>query len=70
MELEKLNKLYTGAGKVQFTWIETSKSFADMTPEGYKTMVCVEAVNAYDDIVLLQPGEEFNLSTVLSIDKK
>jgi len=50
-------------------WVETSKSFADMTPEGYKTMVCVEAVNAYNDFVLLQPGESFNLSTVLSVER-
>jgi glucose-6-phosphate 1-epimerase len=49
-------------------WIETSKSFTDMTLDGYKTMVCVEAVNAYDDFVLLQPGESFNLSAELSVD--
>ena len=49
-------------------WIESSKKFADMTPDGYKTMVCVEAVNAYNDFVLLQPGESYTMSTVLSVD--
>ena len=50
-------------------WVETTKAIADMIHEGFKTMVCIEAVNAYNDFVLLKPGESFNISTVLSVDK-
>ncbi len=34
-------------------WIEKSKQMADMTDEGYKTMVCIETCNAMDDARVL-----------------
>ncbi|HLP17833.1 MAG TPA: D-hexose-6-phosphate mutarotase [Bacteroidota bacterium] len=46
-------------------WKETAKQISDMPDEGYKTMICVEAVNAYGDAVTLQPGATFNLGTTI-----
>jgi len=56
--------------KVTVVWNpwDGAKNFADMTPEGYKTMVCVEAVNAYDDVVNLAPGKSFSISTIISVE--
>ena len=35
---------------------ETSKKLGDIHEGGYKTFVCIEAVNAYNDIVTLAPN--------------
>jgi len=46
-------------------WEATAKSLPDMPDEGYKTMVCVEAVNAYDDTVHLDPNMSAELETTI-----
>jgi glucose-6-phosphate 1-epimerase len=43
-------------------WIETAKTFIDMGDEHYKTMVCIEAANAVNDIITLLPGQTHMLS--------
>jgi glucose-6-phosphate 1-epimerase len=48
-------------------WIETAKSMADMGDLDYKTMICVEAANAYNEIITLKPEQSFKMSTTLSI---
>ena len=42
---------------------ENAKNIPDMPDDGYKTMVCVEAVNAYDDVATVTPGKSFRVST-------
>jgi D-hexose-6-phosphate mutarotase len=49
-------------------WIETSKKMADMSEDGYKTMVCVEAANAYDNTFILNPGASHTISTTISLE--
>ena len=49
-------------------WSETAKKIPDMQDDGYKTMICVEAVNANEDKIELRPGESHTLSTILSIE--
>ncbi|HTB51736.1 MAG TPA: D-hexose-6-phosphate mutarotase [Ferruginibacter sp.] len=44
---------------------ETTKTMSDMLPEGYKTFICVEAANAFNNIIKLAPGERFELSTII-----
>jgi glucose-6-phosphate 1-epimerase len=44
---------------------ETTKTMSDMSPDGYKTFICVEAANAFNNIIKLGPGESFNLSTII-----
>ena len=47
---------------------EMSKKIADMPDDGYKTMVCVEAANAYDDIAVVQLKGSCTLSTSISVE--
>jgi D-hexose-6-phosphate mutarotase len=39
----------------------------DMTPDSYRSMMCIEAANAYADFVELEPGQSHTLSTSISI---
>ncbi|HMG82530.1 MAG TPA: D-hexose-6-phosphate mutarotase [Ferruginibacter sp.] len=45
--------------------VETTKTMSDMSPDGYKTFICVEAANAFNNIIELHPGESFSLSTII-----
>jgi glucose-6-phosphate 1-epimerase len=66
----KLRVSKTGS-KVTVVWnpgAETSKKIADMQDDGYKTFICVEAVNAYDNVITLTPNEQFAISTTISAD--
>jgi len=45
-----------------------AKKIADMPDDGYKTMVCVEAANAYDDIAVVQPKGSCTLSTSIAVE--
>jgi glucose-6-phosphate 1-epimerase len=47
---------------------EMAKKIADMPDDGYKNMVCVEAVNAYDDIVTVQPKGSCTLATNIAVE--
>lgn len=49
-------------------WIETTKTMSDMAADGYKTFICVEAANSYDDIVTLKPNDSFTISTTIGIN--
>lgn len=48
-------------------WIATAKSMPDFDDESYKTMVCVEAANAFSNAVTVKPGAEFLIGTTLRI---
>jgi len=49
-------------------WEETAKKIGDMPDDGYRTMVCVEAVNAYNDVVTVPPGGHFSLGTTIGLE--
>jgi len=58
--------------KVTVVWNpgpETTLKISDMEPEGYRTFICAEPANAYQDIdmIELEPGESFSLSTIISV---
>jgi D-hexose-6-phosphate mutarotase len=46
-------------------WIETSRSMADMDNDGYQTMVCIEAANAFDNEISINPGEWHVIGTTV-----
>ena len=48
-------------------WVETAKTFVDMQDEDYKTMICMEAANAFDETITLAPMKSHRLATSLSI---
>jgi glucose-6-phosphate 1-epimerase len=51
-------------------WKDTAKQIADMPDDGYKTMICVEAVNAFDDVVTLEPQASFSVGTVITVQEQ
>ncbi len=55
--------------KVTVVWNpwDGAKNMADMLPDGYKTMICVEAVNAYNNMVSVNPGQSFSVSTIIGV---
>jgi len=48
-------------------WIEKSKHMRDMTPDGYKTMLCLETANAGDDIVTIHPNQSHKIGAIYRI---
>jgi glucose-6-phosphate 1-epimerase len=48
-------------------WTATARLMPDFDDEGYKTMVCVEAANAFSNVVTLQPGEKYEMGTAIKI---
>lgn len=48
-------------------WIDKSRSLGNFPDDGYKTMLCVEAANAADDVRTLQPGEKHTLGQTISL---
>ncbi|HEY4787843.1 MAG TPA: D-hexose-6-phosphate mutarotase [Bacteroidales bacterium] len=47
---------------------ENAKNIPDMPDDGYKSMVCIEAVNTYDDVVKVIPGKSFSVSTEIRVE--
>ena len=48
-------------------WIGKTLKMADFHPEGYRTMVCVEALAAFDDARVLHPGVAVTLTQKISL---
>ncbi|MEC7584257.1 MAG: D-hexose-6-phosphate mutarotase [Planctomycetota bacterium] len=46
---------------------EHARQMADLDDEGYRNMLCIEAANAHEDEVALQPGQSHVLGTTLSL---
>jgi len=42
-------------------WIETANKMGDLGPDGYLHMLCVETVNAADDVVEIAPGASYRM---------
>jgi D-hexose-6-phosphate mutarotase len=49
-------------------WVDKSQRMADFPDDGYRTMVCLEAANAAEDVRLLPPDGEHILSQTISED--
>ncbi|MGY3904439.1 D-hexose-6-phosphate mutarotase [Aeromonas lusitana] len=46
-------------------WLEGASAMADMSDDGYRTMLCVEAAITDEAGITVAPGEEHSLSTVI-----
>ena len=51
-------------------WAEICSQMADLDNEAYKKLICVETTNAADDIVIIEPGQSFNLVATYHIEHK
>lgn len=48
-------------------WIEKARRMGDFSNDGYKTMVCVETANAFEDNRQILPNDEHTLAQTISI---
>lgn len=48
-------------------WVEKAKGLKDFGDEEYMNMVCIEAVNAFDDCRKIEPGENHTMGQIISI---
>ena len=46
-------------------WLEGATAMADMSDDGYRTMLCVEAAITAEAGVVIAPDEEHSFSTVI-----
>jgi glucose-6-phosphate 1-epimerase len=49
-------------------WTEKAAGMADMTPDGWKEMICVETSNAADDAIHLPAGASHKLTTSIRVE--
>jgi D-hexose-6-phosphate mutarotase len=47
-----------------------AREMADFDDEGYRSMLCIESANAFDDAVTLAPGASHTLATTISVEHK
>ena len=50
-------------------WIAKAKRMPDFTDDGYRTMLCIEATNAGEDLYTVAPGDEHRLTQIISVAK-
>jgi len=48
-------------------WAELAAKMADMTPDGWQTMLCIESANAGDAAITLAPGATHTLRCMVSV---
>jgi D-hexose-6-phosphate mutarotase len=49
-------------------WAEQAAKLADMEPEGWRRMLCVETANAMDDAVTLRPREAHVMEATIAVE--
>ncbi len=48
-------------------WIAKTAGMADMEPDGWQRMICVETANAADNAITLAPGESHRLTATIKL---
>ncbi|MEI6140715.1 MAG: D-hexose-6-phosphate mutarotase [Mariniphaga sp.] len=48
-------------------WAVTCAQISDLPNDGYKTFVCIEAVNAFDSVISLLPGQSHTTSALIGL---
>ena len=47
---------------------DNCKNFSDMPENSFEAFVCIEAVNAFNDKISLEPGQEYTLYAVIGVE--
>jgi glucose-6-phosphate 1-epimerase len=50
-------------------WVEVTATLADMEPEGWRRMLCVETANVGDSSITLQPGKTHTMRLVVAVEE-
>jgi glucose-6-phosphate 1-epimerase len=48
---------------------ETCARISDLPDDGYKTFICIETVNAFNDLIILNPGQSHETSSLIGPGK-
>jgi glucose-6-phosphate 1-epimerase len=48
---------------------DTCATIGDMPNDAYKTFVCIEVVNAFDDVITLSPGDSHTTSAMIGLEE-
>lgn len=48
---------------------ETCSKISDLHPDAYKYFVCIEAVNAFNDAIILNPGQSHETSAIIGLEE-
>lgn len=65
-------KVAKAGSKVTTIWNpgeETCTKISDIPDDGYQSFVCIEAVNSFDDVITLSPGELHVTSAFIGLDE-
>lgn len=49
-------------------WADLSAKLADMSPNGWKEMICIESANAFENAVIISPGEKHSMGTRITVE--
>jgi len=49
-------------------WAENCAKISDMPDDGYKSFVCIEAVNSLDNTIYLNPGESHETTAIIGLE--
>jgi glucose-6-phosphate 1-epimerase len=58
-----VNKLNSKTTVLWNPWSELTAKLADMSPDGWRQMVCIETANALENAVILAPGQQQTMHT-------
>ena len=50
-------------------WMEGSAKMSDMPDDAYKTFVCIEAVNSFENAINLKPGKSHETSVIIGLEE-
>jgi glucose-6-phosphate 1-epimerase len=50
-------------------WADKASIMADVHPNGHQTMVCIEAGNVLDNVIVIEAGERHSISQTLGLGK-
>ena len=50
-------------------WADLSSKLADMSKDGWKKMICIESANAFENAVIIAPGEKHSMGTSITVKK-
>lgn len=62
-----LNSMGSNTTVVWNPWVDISKNSGDLTDDAYQQFVCVETANAAEDVIEIQPNENYTIGVGYSI---
>lgn len=65
----QVDKMGSKVTTVWNPWEEACAKIEDLPDDAFHTFVCIEAVNAFDDVIKLAPGETHETSAIIGLEE-